>query len=107
MEIALIGDIHTVLGFRLAGIRKAFLIDEIKRQNKKETIKGLFDDGIGILLVTEKVYQELGHELEDANRFKKGLMPIILEIPDSSGPLADKIDPMRELIKRTVGFEIA
>ena len=107
MEIALIGDIHTVLGFRLAGIRKAFLIDEMKRQNTKEIIKGLFDDDIGILLVTEKVYQELGNELEEANRFKKGLMPIILEIPDSSGPLADKIDPMRELIKRTVGFEIA
>jgi vacuolar-type H+-ATPase subunit F/Vma7 len=107
MEIALIGDIHTVLGFRLAGIRKAFLIDEIKRKNTREIIKGLFDDGIGILLVTEGAYQELRGEIEEANRFKKGLMPIILEIPDSSGPLADKIDPMRELIKRTVGFEIA
>lgn len=107
MEIALIGDTHTVNGFRLAGIRKAFLIDEMKRQNTRETIKGLFDDDIGILLVTEKVYQELGNELEEANRFKKGLMPIILEIPDSSGPLVDKIDPMRQLIKRTVGFEIA
>ena len=107
MEIALIGDTHTVHGFRLAGIRKAFLIDEMKRQNTREIIKGLFDDDIGILLVTEKVYQELGNELEEANRFKKGLMPIILEIPDSSGPLVDKIDPMRQLIKRTVGFEIA
>jgi len=107
MEIALIGDIHTVHGFRLAGIRKAFLIDEMKNQNKREIIKGLFDDDIGILLVTEKVYKELRDELEEANRFKKGIMPIVLEIPDSSGPLEDKIDPMRELIKRTVGFEIA
>jgi vacuolar-type H+-ATPase subunit F/Vma7 len=107
MEIALIGDIHTVHGFRLAGIKKAFLIDEIKGQNTRETIKGLFDDGIGILLVTERAYKELRSELEEAKRFKKGLMPIILEIPDSDGPLADKIDPMRKLIKRTVGFEIA
>jgi len=34
-------------------------------------------------------------------------MPIILQIPDSGGPLISKGDPMRELIKRTVGFEIA
>ena len=34
-------------------------------------------------------------------------MPIILEIPDSGGPLISKVDPMREIIKKTVGFEIA
>ena len=107
MEIALIGDIHTVHGFRLAGVRKAFLIDEIKGKTAREKIKGLFNDGIGILMVTERGYQELKDELEEANKFKKGIMPIILEIPDVKGPLSDKIDPMRELIKRTVGFEIA
>lgn len=106
MEIALIGDKHTVYGFRLAGIRKTFLIKEIS-QEIRETLKGLFSDNIGLILITEKIAEEIGGLLEEANRFRKGIMPIILEIPDSGGPLISKVDPMRELIKRTVGFEIA
>jgi len=106
MEIALIGDRHTVYGFRLAGIRKTFLMEEIS-QDIRETLKGLFSDKVGIILVTEKVAEERRDILEEANRLRKGIMPIILEIPDSSGPLPEKIDPMRGLIKRTVGFEIA
>jgi V/A-type H+-transporting ATPase subunit F len=106
MEIALIGDRDTVRGFRLAGIRKTFLMEE-SPQDIRETLKGLFNDNIGILLVTEKVAEQIGNLLDEANRFRKDIMPIILEIPDSSGPLPEKVDPMRELIKRTVGFEIA
>jgi len=107
MEIALIGDRHTVYGFRLAGIRKTFLIEQIRQEDIRGVLNGLFDDNIGIILVTEKVAEEIRHILEEVGRFRKGIMPIVVEIPDSGGPLPEKIDPMRELIKRTVGFEIA
>lgn len=107
MEIALIGDRHTVYGFRLAGIRKTFLIEQIRQEDIRGVLNGLFDDNIGIILVTEKVAEEIRHILEEVGRFRKGIMPIVVEIPDSGGPLPEKIDPVRELIKRTVGFEIA
>ena len=107
MEIALIGDRHTVYGFRLAGIRKTFPIEEIREQGISEALKDLFGPGIALLLVTERVAEELGDKLEEANRFKKGMLPVIVVIPDSSGPMIKKIDPIRELIKRTVGFEMA
>ena len=107
MEIALIGDRHTVYGFRLAGIRKTFLIEQIRQDDIRGVLNGLFDDNIGIILVTEKVAEEIRHILEEVGRFRKGIMPIVVEIPDSGGPLPEKIDPMRERIKRTVGFEIA
>ena len=109
MEIALIGDKHTIYGFRLAGIKKTFLIeDNDKRQEDIRVIlKDLFQDSTALILITEKIANEMGSLLEEANRFRKGIMPIILQIPDSGGPLAAKVDPMRELIKRTVGFEIA
>ena len=107
MEIALIGDRHTVYGFRLAGIRKTFVIEEIRQEDIRGILKGLFDDNIGIILVTEKVAEEIRNILQEVDRFRKGIMPIVVEIPDSGGPLPEKIDPMRELIKRTVGFEIA
>ncbi len=107
MEIALIGDRHTVYGFRLAGIRKTFLMEQIRQEDLRGILKGLFDDNIGIILVTEKVAEGIRDILVDVDRFRKGIMPIIVEIPDSGGPLPERIDPMRGLIKRTVGFEIA
>jgi vacuolar-type H+-ATPase subunit F/Vma7 len=107
MEIALIGDRHTVYGFRLAGIRKTFPMEDIRQEDVRGILKGLFEDKTGILLVTERVAEEIGDILEEMDRLRKGIMPIVLEIPDSGGPLIKKVDPMRKLIKRTVGFEIA
>jgi len=40
MEIALIGDKHTIYGFRLAGIKKTFLIEESKQEDIREILKG-------------------------------------------------------------------
>lgn len=107
MEIALIGDKHTAYGFRLAGIKKTYLIEQIRQEDIRGILKNLFEDSVALILITERVAEELRALLKEANRFRKGLMPIIVEIPDSGGPLISKIDPMRELIKRTVGFEIA
>ena len=107
MEIALIGDKHTIYGFRLAGIKKTFLIEDTRQEDIRGILKGLFEDSTALILITEKIAAKTGDLLEEANRFRKGIMPIVLQVPDSGGPLISKVDPMRELIKRTVGFEIA
>lgn len=107
MEIALIGERHTVHGFRLAGIRRAFLIDEARKGDMRALLRELFSGEFALMLITERVAEELGDLLEEATRFKKGIMPIVIEIPDSGGPLATRPDPIRALIKKTVGFEIA
>jgi vacuolar-type H+-ATPase subunit F/Vma7 len=107
MEVALIGDKHTIYGFKLAGIQKTFLIEDRRQEDIRGILRGLFEGSTALILITEKIAAEIGDLLEEANRFKKGIMPIILQIPDSGGPLIAKVDPMRELIKRTVGFEIA
>jgi vacuolar-type H+-ATPase subunit F/Vma7 len=107
MDIALIGDRYTVHGFRLAGIRRTFLIDEVRKGDIRGLLRKLFSGEIALLLITEGVAEEFGELLEEATRFKKGIMPILVEIPDSRGPLVTRPDPIRELIKKTVGFEIA
>jgi len=107
MKIALIGDKHTIYGFKLAGIKKTFLIEDSRQEDIRGILKGLFEDSTALILITEKIAAIIGGLLEEASRFKKGIMPIVLQIPDSGGPLISKVDPMRELIKRTVGFEIA
>jgi len=107
MEIALIGDRQAASGFKLAGVKQTFLIDELKTRDVREALRSLFNGNIGIILITEKAATEIRSALDEVSRFRKGIMPIILEIPDSGGPLVGKTDPMRGLIKRTVGFEIA
>ena len=107
MEIALIGDRHTVCGFRLAGVRKTFRMQALKGEGIRAILKDLFDGTVSIILVTEKTAAEIRDVLDEVNKFRTGIMPIILEIPDSGGPLISKVDPMREIIKKTVGFEIA
>jgi V/A-type H+-transporting ATPase subunit F len=107
MEIALIGDKHTMYGFRLAGIRKTYCIEDSNQEDIRGILKGLFEGGTALILITESIASEMGDLLREADRWRKGIMPIILQIPESSGPLVAKVDPMRELIKRTVGFELA
>jgi vacuolar-type H+-ATPase subunit F/Vma7 len=106
MEIALIGDRHTAYGFKLAGIKQTLLIDELKTTDVREVLRSLFDGNTGVILITEKAATEIRSALDEVSRFRKGIVPIILEIPDSGGPLEGKTDPIRNLIKRTVGFEI-
>lgn len=106
MEIALIGDRHTVYGFRLVGLRKTFRIEETGKEDIRGVLKDLFSGSIALILVTERVAEEIGGMLEEAARFKKGIMPIVIKIPDSRGTSLDRIDPIRELIRKTVGFEI-
>jgi vacuolar-type H+-ATPase subunit F/Vma7 len=107
MDIALIGDRYTVHGFRLAGIRRTFLIDEARAGDIRGLLKELFSGDVSLLLITERAAEELGGLLEEATRFKKGILPIVVEIPDSKGALVTRPDPIRALIKKTVGFEIA
>jgi len=106
VEIALIGDRHTAYGFKLAGVKQTLLIDELKTSDVREALRSLFNGNTGIVLITEKAAAEIRSALDEVRRFQKGIVPIILEIPDSGGPLERKTDPIRSLIKRTVGFEI-
>jgi vacuolar-type H+-ATPase subunit F/Vma7 len=106
VEIALIGDRHTAYGFKLAGVKQALLIDELKTTDVREALRSLFNGNTGIVLITQKAATEIRSALDEVRRFRKGIVPIILEIPDSGGPLEGKADPIRSLIKRTVGFEI-
>jgi len=106
VEIALIGDRHTAYGFKLAGVKQTLLIDELKTTDVRESLRSLFNGNTGIILITERAAAEIRSALDEVSRFRKGIVPIILEIPDSGGPLVEKTDPIRRLIKRTVGFEI-
>lgn len=103
MKISVVGDSETTTGFQLAGVDRVYRITEPKEALTKieELIK---NEDIGLIIITEKIGDALREEIKALT--KERVTPLIVEIPDKKGPLKDKVDPIKELIKRAVGVEI-
>ena len=101
MKIAGICDQDTATGLRLAGVKELHVPngDAVKIWNH------LTDrNDIGIVIVTEKIAEDLGAQLHDYRL--RNNVPIILEIPDKKGRSEDHIDFVSHLIKKAVGIEV-
>ena len=103
MEIVVIGDEDTRTGFKLSGVTRTYPGEEIKNQ----LMEMLQDDSIGIIMITERYAEENKEILNRARKDKKRLTPVIVEIPDSTGPITRETDPLQELIRRALGAQIA
>ena len=102
MEIVVIGDQHTVTGFSLAGVKRVYGAEDGKQSLKKI----LSDDTVGVLIVTERFAEENRRVVEE-HKSSKRMAPIVVEVPDVSGPVERKVDPIRELIRRAIGTDVA
>lgn len=101
MKFFVIGDRETVLGFRLVGV-DGQIAEE--RDGALEALEAAIDQkDIGIVLITEKVAARLRDEI-DSHLYGFGF-PLVLEIPDSSGP-----DPNRpkieDMVRKAIGVSI-
>lgn len=102
MELVIIGDEDTRTGFKLAGITRTYPGDEAKTHLEEM----LHDETIGIIMINERFAEENREILNRARKEKKRLTPIIVEIPDNTGPIKREIDPIQELIRRALGAQI-
>ena len=101
MEIVAIGDEHTVTGFRLAGITRAY-----ETEGAAKTIKEILaEENVGVVIMTER-FAEAHRSLVEEHKASKRIMPIIVEVPDSAGPITREVDPIRELIRRAIGTDV-
>ena len=102
--IAVIGDRETAIGFRLAGVRAVY---EVPR-DENETLNlldKLVNDGTAIIIINERLAAEarVRDKIRAINENKRGVTPIIVEIPDKRGPMEQKVSEIERLIKRAVG----
>ena len=101
MKIAAICDFDTAIGFQLAGIKEVY----IPNGNLKNIWFDLSDrDDIGILLITEKIVEDLGKVLKDYRI--RNIFPIIVEIPDKNGRRKEHVDFISHVMKKAVGIEV-
>jgi V/A-type H+-transporting ATPase subunit F len=99
MKIFAIGDDETVLGFRLIGI-DGVAVDDAESTSK--TLRSaLSRKDIGIVLITEKAADTVRDEV-DSRVFASGL-PLVLEIPDSSGAAPSRAT-IEEIVRKAIGI---
>ena len=101
MKFFVIGDHETVLGLRLVGVDGAVAVG---RDAALVALKGaVAKDDVGVVLVTERVAAEIRDEVE-ARLYGIGF-PLVLEIPDSSGPVAGRLE-IEEVVRRAIGISV-
>ena len=101
MKFYVIGDRQTVLGFRLVGIQGTVVME---REETLEALRAAVEDkDIGIVLMTEAIAGKIRDEVE-ARLYGIGF-PLVLEIPDASGPSEDR-PHIDEIVRKAVGISI-
>jgi len=101
-QIAVVADSDTVTGFRLAGIKEGHAVETPEEAEK--IIRDLIKKEVSIIIVTEKIGDEIREFIDEATGSRA--LPIIIEIPDKYGPSEERVEPLRELIKRVIGIEL-
>jgi len=98
MKIAVIGDRHTVLGFRLAGT-EGTEPGEDPRITLEEHMER---EDLGVLIITSELAGSLKKDIARWKREKH--FPIIVEIQEFGKIMTE--DRIGELLKRAVGMDI-
>jgi V/A-type H+/Na+-transporting ATPase subunit F len=101
MNFFCIGDYDTVAGFRLAGISGQVVTSPERAVAVLEKMSANAD--IGIVIITEKLAEEIREKIETMRQSRE--RPLIVEIPDSSGPLAGR-KSLRDFVEEAVGMRI-
>jgi len=109
--IAIIADEDTATGFRLAGISRIYEFSEKEGENAEthenlsQTLEKLANE-CSIIIITERLAEKVRGKIREINANKRGVAPIIVEIPDKRGAIEKEMDEISRLIKRAVGIAI-
>ena len=101
MKFFVIGDVETVTGFRLAGV-------DGRVATEREEILSALSEAVagkeaGIVLVTERLANKIRDEVEE--RLYGLGFPLMLEIPDASGPDPNRLE-VEDVVRRAIGISI-
>lgn len=101
MKFYVLGDDETVLGFRLVGV--AGKVVEGRDESLLALNEAVGDKQVGVVLITEKVAAGIRDEVE-ARLYGLGF-PLVLEIPDSSGPDPERLN-IQDVVRKAIGVSI-
>lgn len=101
MRFYVIGDRETVLGFRMTGVDGTIASD---RESAMAALHAASADRqTGVILITGTLAALMREEMN--TRMYKAGWPLILEIPDASGPSPDRPD-VADIVRRAIGVNL-
>lgn len=98
MEIAVVGREEFVTGFRLAGVRKVFEVNEDQRELEAKLSEVMRDPKVGIVVVMDADFRRVSPALRA--QMSSSVEPVVVAI----GKI-EEVD-LREKIKRVVGVDL-
>jgi len=102
-KIAIVADIDTVTCFKLAGVKHGYSV-----KNATEAERLILDiaqkPSFAVIVTTERIADEIPFTIERITRERE--YPLIIAVPDKRGAITRKVEPIAQLIKRTIGVEI-
>ena len=101
-DVAIIGDIDTVTGFKLGGVKKGIIVNN--EEEAKNALDELLDSEISIIIITQKIADTIREHIN--KRLGSDVLPMVIEIPDKSGSSEGGADQMAALMKRVIGVEM-
>ncbi len=101
MRCFAIGDTQTVLGLRLVGVEGAVATEREQALAAFNQAVGAKD--IGLVLVSEPVAKTIRAEI-DTRLYGFG-SPLVLEIPDASGPAPDRLK-IEDVVRKAMGVSV-
>lgn len=101
-SVAIIGDLDTVTGFRLGGIKEGRVVNN--KEEAEKALDDLIETKVSIIIITEKIANEIRVHINKT--IGSEMVPMVIEIPDKDGMSESDGDQMRALIKRVIGVDI-
>jgi V/A-type H+-transporting ATPase subunit F len=101
MKLFVIGDDQTVLGYRLVGVEGK--VAEGREEALAALRQAVENREIGVVLITEKIAAGIRDEVE-ARLYGLGF-PLVLEVPDATGPDPNRLN-IEEVVRKAIGVSI-
>lgn len=95
-QVAVLGSNEFILGFRLAGIGRAFELGEQPDMTIRELMS---NDEIGLIILQEESLSRLSEETRE--KVSSSISPVFLTITEE-----DTNEEMRKLIKKSIGVDL-
>ena len=90
-SVAVIGDIDTVTGFRLGGVREGRVVNN--KEEAEKALDDLIETNVSIIIITDKIADEIRVHMNKT--IGSEIVPMVIEIPDKDGISESDGDQMR------------
>jgi vacuolar-type H+-ATPase subunit F/Vma7 len=102
-KIAVLAEEDVASLFLLSGVKDSFVIKD-EEEARRLLLELSRKEDYKLIIVTNRIAERLEETIAELSM--RQVFPLIVAIPERRGPTARRVEPLRRLIRRAVGFDI-